>query len=133
MCADCIAFMEMLQRHKEDFSSLPQHMGNCYKALFTDKLICVSASVTITHPENESKSIHALRKNSNTVAMLTGDVSLRHFRKGMYHCRIGSCALLSLLYSSFWPTTSALCLCTDWETHTHAHKQKARISCIELH
>ena len=26
-----------------------------------------------------------LRKNINTVAMLTGDALLRHFRKGMYH------------------------------------------------
>ena len=26
-----------------------------------------------------------LRKNINTVGMLTGDALLRHFRKGMYH------------------------------------------------
>ena len=56
-------------------------------------------SVAITHPANEFKSIHALRKNINTVAMLTGDALLHHFRKGMYHGGIGSCTLLSLMYS----------------------------------
>ena len=43
------------------------------------------AYIAITHPVNEFKSIHALHKNFNTVAMLTGDELLRHFRKGMYH------------------------------------------------
>ena len=42
-------------------------------------------SVAIIHLANEFKSIHALRKNINTVAMLTGDALLWHFRKGMYH------------------------------------------------
>ena len=97
--ADRVAFTEMLQRHKEDFSLLLQHMADCYKALFTDKSSCASASIAITHPTNEFKSIHALRKNINAVAMLTGNVLLRHFRKGMYHGGIGSCTLLSLMYS----------------------------------
>ena len=56
--ADRMAFMETLQRHKEDFSLLLQHMADCYKALFADK-----SSVAITHPVNEFKSIHPLRKN----------------------------------------------------------------------
>ena len=34
---------------------------------------------------NDFKSIHALRQNINTVAMLTSDALLRHFSKGMYH------------------------------------------------
>ena len=38
-------------------------------------------------------------KNINTVAMLTGDALLRHFRKGMYHDGIGGSTLLSLMYS----------------------------------
>ena len=83
--------METLQQHKEDFSSLLQHMANCYKALFANKSSCASVSVAITHPENEFKSIHALHKNINTVAMLMGDALLRHFRKGMYHGGIGGC------------------------------------------
>ena len=58
--ADCVAFTETLQRH-EDFSSLLQHMADCYKALFVDKLSCASESVAITHQANEFKSIHALR------------------------------------------------------------------------
>ena len=64
---------------------LLQHMADCYKALFTNKLSCVSTSVAITQPGNEFKSIHALRKNINMVPMLALDVLLRHFRKGMYH------------------------------------------------
>ena len=74
-------------------------MADCYKALFADKSSCTSVSIAITHPANEFKSIHALRKNVNAVALLTGDVLLRHFRKGIYHVAIGSCALLSLMYS----------------------------------
>ena len=99
--ADHVAFTETVQQRKEDFSSLLQYMADCYKALFADKSSCASASVAITHPANEYKSIHALRKNINTAAMLllTGDALLRHFRKGMYHGGIGSCALLSLMYS----------------------------------
>ena len=81
------------------FTLLLQHMADCYKALFADKLICASASVAITHLANECKRIPALRKNINTVTMLAGDVLLCHFRKGMYHGRIGSCTLLSLMYS----------------------------------
>ena len=92
---DRVTFTETMQRHKDDFSSLLQHMANCYKALFTDKLSC--ASVAITHLANES--IHAFHKNINAVAMLMGDALLRHFRKGMYYGRIGSCTLLSLMYS----------------------------------
>ena len=95
--ADRVAFTETLQQHKEDFSSLLQHMADCCKALFTDKSSCTS--VAITHLANEFKSIHALCKNINTVATLTGDTLLRHFRKGMYHGGIGSCTLLSLMYS----------------------------------
>ena len=33
--ADRVAFTETLQQHK-DFSSLLQHMADCYKALFAD-------------------------------------------------------------------------------------------------
>ena len=33
--------------------------------------------------------------------MLPGDVLLRHFRKWMYHGGIGSCTLLSLMYSCY--------------------------------
>ena len=71
MFADRMAFTETLQRHKEDFSSLLQHMADCYKALFAEKTSCASASVAITHPADEFKSIHALRKNIDKVAMLT--------------------------------------------------------------
>ena len=76
---------------------LKRNKANCYKALLTDKSSCVSTA--ITHPVNEFKSIHALCKNINTFAMLTDDALLCHFRKGMYHKGIGSCALLSLMYS----------------------------------
>ena len=37
MFADRVAFTEMLQRHKEDFSLLLQYMADCYKALFINK------------------------------------------------------------------------------------------------
>ena len=97
--ADRVVFTETLQQHKEDFSSLLQHMADCCKALFTNKSSCTSASVAIAHPANEFKSIHALCKNINTVAMMTGDALLRHSTKGMYHGGIGSCTLLSLMYS----------------------------------
>ena len=70
MFADRMSFTETLQRH-EDFSSLLQHMADCYKALFAEKLSCTSTSVAITRPANEFKSIHALRKNIDKVAMLT--------------------------------------------------------------
>ena len=40
-----------------------------------------------------------LRKNIITVAMLTGDALLRHFRKGRTTAGIGSCTLSSLMYS----------------------------------
>ena len=60
---DCMAFTEMLQQHKEDFSSLLQHMADCYKALIADESSCVSASAAIsytsTYPANEFKNIHA--------------------------------------------------------------------------
>ena len=73
MFADRVALTETLQQYKEDFSSLLQHMADCYKALFANKSSCVSASAAMTHPANGFKSIHALRKNINTVAMLTRD------------------------------------------------------------
>ena len=63
--ADHVAFTETLQRHKEDFSSLLQHMADCYKALFAGESSCTSASIAITHPANEFKNIHALRENIN--------------------------------------------------------------------
>ena len=50
-------FTETLQQYKEDFSSLLQHMADCYKALLADKLCCASTSVAIVHPVNECKSI----------------------------------------------------------------------------
>ena len=34
--ADRVAFTETLQRHREDFSSLLQHMADSYRALFAD-------------------------------------------------------------------------------------------------
>ena len=61
--ADRVAFTEILQQHKEDFSLFLQHMANCYKALLADESSCVSASVAIIHlrtcPTNEFKNIHA--------------------------------------------------------------------------
>ena len=61
--------------------------------IFIDKLSCASALIAIIYPAKEIKSIHALRKNINTVAMLTRDALLYHFRKRMFHRRIGSCTL----------------------------------------
>ena len=46
--ADCVAFTETCS-NKEDFSSHLQHMIDCYMALHTDNLSCVSASVAIIH------------------------------------------------------------------------------------
>ena len=46
--ADCVAFTEMLQQHK-DFSSLLQHMADCCKALLADELSCMSTSIAIIH------------------------------------------------------------------------------------
>ena len=78
--------METLQQHKEDFSSLLQHMADCYKALLGNNTSCMSVSVAIiylyTYPANEFKNIHAIRKNINTVDILMHDVLLHHFRKG---------------------------------------------------
>ena len=106
MFADRQAFTETLQWHKEDFSSLLQHMADCYKALFAKKSSCTSTSVAIKHLVNEFKSIHSLRKTMfmhfYAAAMLMGDALLcHHFRKGMYHGGIGSCTLLSLMYSCY--------------------------------
>ena len=50
--ADHMAFTETLQRHKDDFSSLLQHMADCNKALLIDKLRCASTSVAIIHPHD---------------------------------------------------------------------------------
>ena len=47
-------------------------------------MTCTSTGVAIIHLANKFKCIHALRKNINTVAMLTHDALLRPFRKGMY-------------------------------------------------
>ena len=47
--ANRVVFTEALQRHKEDFSSLLQHMAKCYKALFADESSCASTIVTIIH------------------------------------------------------------------------------------
>ena len=49
MIADSVAFMETLQQYKEDFSSLLQHMADCYKALLANESSCVSASAAIIH------------------------------------------------------------------------------------
>ena len=96
--ADRVALMETLQRHKPRrtslcscniWSTVTRHCSPTNRA----------ARVAITHPANEFKSIHTLHKNINAVAMLTGDALLRHFREGIYHVAIGSCALLSLMYS----------------------------------
>ena len=57
------------------------------------------SSCASVYRANDFKSIHALRQNINTVAMLTSDALLRHFSKGMYHAGIGGCTLLSLMYS----------------------------------
>ena len=57
MFADCVAFTETLQRHKEDFSSLLQHMAVCYKALFTNKSSCVSTSGAIIHLLNQQTNL----------------------------------------------------------------------------
>ena len=43
------------------------------------------SSCASVYRANDFKSIHALRQNINTVAMLTSDALLRHFSKGMYH------------------------------------------------
>ena len=100
--ADCVAFTEALQQHNEDFPSLLQHMADCYKALLATESSCLSAIVAIIHLLTRRTSLRIfmhLCKNINTVAMPTRDALLRHFRKQMYHGRIGSCALLSLMYS----------------------------------
>ena len=44
-----VAFTMTLQQHKKNFSSLLQHMIDCYKALLADKSSCASASVAIIH------------------------------------------------------------------------------------
>ena len=43
------------------------------------------SSCASVYQANDFNSIHALRQNINTVAMLTSDALLRHFSKGMYH------------------------------------------------
>ena len=43
--ADRVAFTETLQQHKEDFSSLLQHMADCYKALFADESSTIVAII----------------------------------------------------------------------------------------
>ena len=58
--------METLQPDKKDFSSLLQHMADCYKALLGDELSCMSMSIAIKH-------------------LLTGQMSLRIF---MHYIRI---------------------------------------------
>ena len=64
--ADCLAFTETLQRHKEDFSSLQQHMADCYKALLTNESNRVSASIAIIHLLTRRTSlrifVHYIRK-----------------------------------------------------------------------
>ena len=43
------------------------------------------SSCASVYRANDFKSIHALRQNINTVAMLTSDALMRHFSKRMYH------------------------------------------------
>ena len=76
--------MEMLHHHEEDFSSLLQNICDLQGTS------CASESVVIIHLANEFKSIHAFRKNINSVALLTRDALLHHFRKQMFHRGIGS-------------------------------------------
>ena len=47
--ADRMPFTETLQQHKEGFSSLLQHVANCYKALLATESSCLSAIVAIIH------------------------------------------------------------------------------------
>ena len=44
-----VAFTEMLQQHKEDFTLFLQHMAYCYNALLTDESNCARASIAIIH------------------------------------------------------------------------------------
>ena len=63
-------------------------MADCYKALLTSESSCVSASVAIIHLLTQGMSLRILmhlRKNITTVAMLTRDALLCHFRKEIYH------------------------------------------------
>ena len=77
--------------------------------------LTTSAITRVTHfislfkviPGIEHKRVHGfhtplLCKNINTVAMLTCDVLLHHFRKRMFLGGIGSCTLLSLVYSCLY-------------------------------
>ena len=47
--ADRVTFTETLQQHKEDCSSLLQHMADCYKAPLADESSCVNVSVAVIH------------------------------------------------------------------------------------
>ena len=60
----------------------------------TSRIACFVSHFKVIPIEHKQfqKVRHTLRKNINTLAMLTHDVLLRHFRKG-----IGSCTLLSLM------------------------------------
>ena len=89
--ADRMQFTEALQQHKEGFSSLLQHMVNCYKALLAAESSCLSTVVAIIHLLTRRTSLRKfmpLCKNINTVAMPTRDALLGHFRKQMHHGRI---------------------------------------------
>ena len=69
-----------------------------------------------------------LCKNINTVAMLTCDALLHHFRRGCITAGIGRCTLLSLTYSCLQPIglafgrlktmASAWFQVSQWQSHT---------------
>ena len=84
-------------------------MAECYKALLANESSCASASIAIIHLANKIKSIHALRKNVNTVAMLMHDALLRHFwNRGVQWRDRRLCTfiyyvlLISLMHYSKW-------------------------------
>ena len=114
--ADPVAFTETLQQHKEDFSSLLQHVANCCKALLADESSCMSASVAIIHLLTQRTSLrifmHCIR-----ILLRLPCWRMTHYcvilEKGCTTEGIGSSALLSLVYSWWYPfpTNTNTCIC----------------------
>ena len=96
-----VAFTETLQQHK-NFSSLLQHMIDCYKVLLADKLSCVSASIAIIHLLTQWTSLRIFMHYVRILIQLPCWPVTRYcvnLEKGCTTEGVGGCALLSLMYS----------------------------------
>ena len=96
-----VAFTETLQQHKKNFSSLLQHMIDCYKVLLADESSCVSASIAIIHLLTQWTSLRIFMHYVRISIQLPCCPVTRYcviLEKGCTTEGVGGCAFLSLMY-----------------------------------